>query len=74
MADAGVEDVAFELDAFRFELGAGGGDVVDVERQVGVPLWGELAEVSGSQIPKQVSPIQNSKRAFGSGRRPRVST
>src|SRR6266436_6674188 len=31
MADAAVDGVADELDALRFELGTGGGDVVDVQ-------------------------------------------
>ena len=42
VADAGVEDVAGELDALGLELGAGRGDVIDVERQVGVLLRREL--------------------------------
>jgi hypothetical protein len=43
VADAGVEDVPVEFDALGFQLRAGGGDIVDVEGQVGVPLPGELA-------------------------------
>src|SRR6476469_4008493 len=31
VADAAVDRVADELDALRFELGAGGGDIVDVQ-------------------------------------------
>ncbi len=74
MADAGVEGVAGELDALPFQLGAGGGDVVDVKRDVTVLLRRELATIlSGSQIPKQVWPTQNSKRLCSSGLSPSVS-
>ncbi len=62
MADAGVEDIAGELDALRLQLRLGGGDVVDVQGRVGVLLEGanSMPIFAGSQIPKQVSPTQNS--------------
>src|SRR3954447_4082360 len=42
VADAGVQGVAQELDAFGFQLLARGFDVFDVQRRVGVLLRGEL--------------------------------
>jgi hypothetical protein len=75
VADAGVEDVPAEFDALGFQLRAGGGGDVDMEGQVGVLCPANSPKMrAGSQIAKQVSPTQNSKRACGSGRRPSVST
>src|SRR5262249_62265989 len=50
VADAGVEGVAGELDALGLELGAGRGDVIDVERRMGVLLRREL-EAEGGRFP-----------------------
>ena len=45
------------VDALGLELGARRGDVVDVQREVGVLLRRELhPNCAGSQIPRQVSP------------------
>ena len=76
VADPGVERLPEELDALGLELRARGGDVVDVQRGVGVSLRRELHPhvARGSQMPKQVSPAHTSKRALSSGRRPSVST
>jgi hypothetical protein len=49
VADAGVEDVAHELHSFGLQLGARGGDVVDVDRGMrillGLKLHPELARL-----------------------------
>ena len=75
VADAGVEDLARELDAVGLELGTRRGHVVDIQGRVGV-LRGanSMPKRAGSQMPKQVSPAQTSKRALSSARSPRVST
>ena len=64
-----------EDDAPGFELCARGRDVVDVEGR-GAFFCGAkgMPNFSGSQIPKQVDPAQNSNFVWSSGRNPSVST
>ena len=76
VADAGVEGVAAELDPLRLELGAGGGDVVDVQRRVGVLLRREL-HARCSPAPRCRSRCRRPRTRSvpcSSGRRPSVST
>ena len=50
VADARVEGLAEELDALRLELGARGGDVLDVQRDVRVLLRRELDPERGRLV------------------------
>lgn len=76
VADAGIEDISLELDPFRLELRSGFRHGVHPERQMRqlLGLENPKAILPGSQLAKQVCSTQNSKRAFGSGFRPSVST
>jgi hypothetical protein len=75
VANAGIEGLPGELDSLGLELGASRRHVVNVKRGVGI-FWGEncIPNRSGSQMPKQVSPAQNSKRPRSSALSPSVST
>ena len=75
VADAGVEDLAVEDDALRLQLLAR--SLTSSTCRAGCAFFcgaNSMPSFSGSQIPKQVCPAQNSKRALSSGRNPSVST
>ena len=75
VADAGVVGVAFELDALASSSARAAATSSTCSARWAFRCGANSPNIRfGSQIPKQVSPTQNSKWAFGSGRRPSVST
>src|SRR4029453_13921635 len=64
VADAGVEDVAEELDALAPELGPGRGDVVHVERKVRALLRRELEALTG-RLPDSEARLADPKLEAG---------
>ncbi len=75
VADPCVHDLADELDALCLELGARRGDVVDVQREVGVLLRGER-QAQALGLPDAQARLAGpaSKPPCSSGASPSVST